>query len=305
MNAADLIKQEALRLGLDACGIAKAEAVDEEEAGHFQTWITEGFHGGMSYLERNKELRNDPRLLVENARSIIVVALNYYPHKHQHPTAPQIARYAYGMDYHFVLKEKLTNLLLFINRNIAPAQGRCFVDSAPVMESYWAWKAGIGWRGKNHLIILPHRGSYFFLGELILDLALPPDTPMNSHCGTCTSCQDACPTCAFVSPQILNAQRCISYQTIENHKEIPKEVSDLFGNRIYGCDRCQEVCPYNRFATPHTCKNLLPTNEFISMDHDDWINLDKVTFNRLFKKSAIQRGGYVKLREQLNRISGK
>lgn len=305
MNAAELIKQEALRLGLDACGIAKAEAVDTEEISHFQTWIAKGFHGEMSYLERNTELRNDPRVLVENARSVIVVALNYYPHTHQHPTAPLIARYAYGMDYHYVLKEILNNLLLFINQNIAPAQGRCFVDSAPVMENYWAWKAGIGWRGKNHLLILPHKGSYFFLGELILDLELTPDSPMSSHCGTCTACQDACPTSAFLSPQVMNAQRCISYQTIENHKETPKEISDLFGNRIYGCDRCQEVCPHNRFATPHTSENLLPTDELISMDYQTWINLDKETFKRLFKKSAIQRGGYEKLREQLDRISGK
>lgn len=305
MNAAELIKQEALRLGLDACGIAKAEAVDREEVNHYRTWVAEGYHAGMDYLAHNEELRFDPRLLVENARSIIMVALNYYPHIHQHPSAPKIARYAYGTDYHFVLKEKLKNLLAFINETVAPAKGRCFVDSAPVMEGFWAWKAGLGWKGKNHLLILPHRGSYFFLGELILDIELPSDSPMNSHCGTCSACLDACPTSAFLSPQIMNAQRCISYQTIENHKEIPKEISDLLGNRIYGCDRCQEVCPHNRFATPHTTKNFLPTGEFISMDNQAWINLDKETFNRLFKKSAIQRGGYDKLREQLNRISGK
>ncbi len=305
MDAAELIKQEALRLGLDACGFAKAEAVNAEEIKHFQTWINEGYHAKMGYLERNKDLRFDPKLLVENARTIIVVALNYYPHTHQNSSAPAIARYAYGMDYHFVLKEKLIGLLTYINQTIAPAQGRCFVDSAPIMETYWAWKAGLGWRGKNHLLILPHKGSYFFLGELILDLELTPDTPMTSHCGTCSACVDLCPTKAFLSSQIMDAQRCISYQTIENQEEIPEEISNLLGNRIYGCDRCQEVCPHNRFSTPHTTESFLPSGEFISMDKDAWINLDKEAFNRLFKKSAIQRAGYAKLREQLNRISGK
>lgn len=296
------IKEYAYSLGFDACGICKAESVSVEEYQRFGEWIASGYHAGMDYMARNVDKRLDPALLVENARSVICVALNYYPETKQPERHPQFAYYAYGKDYHDVVKEKLNRLFDYIRSSQPTVNGRCFVDTAPVLERYWAAKAGLGFIGKNSLLIIPKMGSYFFLGELIIDLALEYDTPLSLSCGNCTRCLDACPTKAIVSPKVINALRCISYQTIENKGDIDQSVLLNLNNRFYGCDICQQVCPWNKYARPHKTKEFDPSQAFLDLSFDKLDNLSVEEYQQIFKGSAVKRAKYAGLKRNLEAL---
>lgn len=295
-----LIKGEASRLGFSFVGIARAERMDEE-ARRLEAWLHQGMHGRMAYMENYFEQRVDPRRLVEGARSVISLVYNYYPPRTQSdPFAPKIARYAYGEDYHFVLKRKLKELLHFIRERIGEVNGRCFVDSAPVLERDWARRAGTGWVGKNTLLIHPKAGSYFFIAELILNLELIFDQPIKDYCGTCTRCIDACPTEA-ISPQgyIVDGSKCISYFTIELKEAIPEEVRGKFENWMFGCDICQEVCPWNRFSTPHAEPAFEPHPDLLEMKKEDWIDITEETFQKVFRRSALKRAKFSGLKRNI------
>ncbi len=285
MTDSEKIKQYALSLGFDACGISRAESSGEED--NFREWIASNYQGDMSYLERNIEKRDDPRLLVSGAKSIISVALNYYPQEKRNPKFPKFAYYAYGKDYHFVIKDKLKQLLEFIQTIYPNAEGRFFSDSAPVLERYWAAKAGLGFIGKNTLLIIPGKGSFFFLGELIINQELNYDEPIDLSCGSCTRCMEACPTGAIEKSNLVNATRCISYQTIEKKGEQDQKVST--GDWVYGCDICQLVCPWNRFSLPHKTREFIPSPEFLSLDLSALQTMDQEKFSKLFSKSAVKR----------------
>lgn len=284
------IKSEAARVGFDACGIAKATAVDEETVAFIEGWTKEGKHGTMHYLERNCEKRYDPTLLVEGCRSIIVVALNYTPKR----AIEGISNYAQGSDYHKAVKERLYMLLKSINEKI-PCQGRAFCDSAPVLERYWAVQSGLGWIGRNRQLIIPGKGSCFFIGELIVDIELEYDEPYRqSHCGNCNKCIDNCPTGAL-KREGFDARECLSYLTIEYRGELPENIGEKMGNCFYGCDRCQAVCPHNRFAIPNGTAELQPKPELIRMNAEKWRTLTKEQYNALFSGSAVERCGYEQL----------
>ncbi|MEG0949237.1 MAG: tRNA epoxyqueuosine(34) reductase QueG [Bacteroidales bacterium] len=295
-DQAALIKAEALRLGFDACGIAAAAEVSD--ALFLEKWLQEGCAAEMQYMHNHFEKRTDPRLLVEGCRSVIVVALNYYPAVKQHPDAPQFSYYAYGKDYHEVVKDKLRALYEYIHREIAPVTGRMFTDSAPVLERYWAVKAGLGFIGKNTQLIIPGKGSYFFLGELLIDLELQPDAPLSLSCGNCTRCLEACPPNAL-TPRRLDARRCISYQTIENKGEIAPATASVLKNMIYGCDICQQVCPWNRFARPNRTPEFQPSEAFLSLDKERLEMLSEDEFREIFRHSAVKRAGYKGLKRNL------
>lgn len=298
MTASDKIKQYALSLGFDACGICCAESSGEEE--NLREWIRLNYQGDMSYLERNIDKRDDPRLLVEGAKSIVSVALNYYPNEKRDPILPQFAYYAYGEDYHFVVKDKLKQLLVYIQTVIPSTEGRFFCDSAPVLERYWATKAGVGFIGKNTLLIIPGKGSFFFLGELIINQELDYDSPINLSCGNCTRCLEACPTGAIVQPHLVNATKCISYQTIEKKGEQDKNIDT--GNWVYGCDVCQLVCPWNRFSQPHTTPQFNPSPEFLSLDLDALQAMDQQLFSSLFSKSAVKRAKLAGMQRNVGKL---
>lgn len=289
MTISEKIKQYALSLGFDACGICRAESSGEED--NLREWVRMNYQGDMSYLERNIEKRNDPRLLVEGAKSIVSVALNYYPYEKRDPSLPQFAYYAYGKDYHFVVKDKLKQLLAYIQTFIPATEGRFFCDTAPVLERYWAAKAGLGFVGKNTLLIIPGKGSFFFLGELIINQELDYDTPLNLSCGSCIRCLEACPTGAIVRPHLLDSNRCISYQTIEKKGEQDEDVDT--GNWVYGCDECQLVCPWNRFAKPHNTPEFIPKKEFLSLDLETLQTMNQEQFSSVFSKSAVKRAKLV------------
>ena len=300
-NLTHLIRTEATRLGFSFVGFAKAQPLDEEVR-HLEAWLAQGFHGKMSYLENHFALRTDPTKLVPGAKSVIVLMHNYFPkQKQSDPEVPKLARYAFGEDYHFVLKRKLKDLLHFIRENIGEVNGRCFVDSAPVMERDWAKRTGIGWTGKNTLLINPKAGSYFFLAELILDLELPPDSPLRDHCGTCRRCIDACPTDA-ISPQgyLLDATKCISYLTIELREAIPEEFHGKMENWMFGCDICQEVCPWNRFSKPHEEPAFEPQPDLMKMTKREWEEITEDVFQKIFKKSAVKRTKFEGLKRNLD-----
>lgn len=299
MTASDKIKQHALSLGFDACGICRAESSDEEE--NLREWLRLNYQGDMSYLERNIEKRDDPRLLVPGARSIISVALNYYPKEKRDPELPQFAYYAYGKDYHFVVKDKLKQLLAYIQTIFPGTEGRFFCDSAPVLERYWAAKAGLGFIGKNSLLIIPGKGSFFFLGELIINQELEYDNPIDLSCGSCTRCLEACPTGAIEQPNLVNATRCISYQTIEKKGDQDANVDT--GSWVYGCDVCQLVCPWNRFSRPHTTPEFNPSLAFLSLDLAALQTIDQEQFSRLFSKSAVKRAKLAGLERNVRRLS--
>lgn len=288
---AEKIKAEALRIGFSACGMAPADAIQEDIAQHFDHWLKAGRHAGMAYMENHREKRLDPRLLVEGAQSIISVALNYYPQKLLPEDQYQIAWYAYGKDYHDIMKEKLSRLFHFIGQQ-TPVNGRVFCDTAPVSERYWAWRAGLGWIGKNTQLIIPHAGSCFFLGEIILDIKLDYDAPEKDMCGNCNQCFEACPTKALEHPYNLDASKCLSYLTIENKGDIPAEYMPKLGNKIYGCDECQKACPWNRFATPGTVPELQPSESFLRMTKERWNRLTEEEYRTLFKGSAVKRAKY-------------
>ncbi|MEZ4991322.1 MAG: tRNA epoxyqueuosine(34) reductase QueG [Saprospiraceae bacterium] len=295
-----LIRQEAARLGFSFVGMARAEYMDEE-ARHLEEWLHRGLHGEMHYMANHFEMRVDPRKLVEGARSVISLMYNYYTDQEQHdPEAPRLAKYAYGKDYHFVIRHKLKDLLRFISEQIGEVNGRCFVDSAPVLERDWARRAGIGWVGKNTLLIHPKAGSYFFLAELILDLELVYDDPIKDYCGTCRRCIDACPTEA-ISPDgyWMNGSKCISYLTIELREAIPEEFRGKMENWMFGCDICQEVCPWNRFAEQHEETAFEPHPGLLEMSRRDWEEITEETFRELFRKSAVKRTKYEGLKRNI------
>ncbi|MET3114063.1 epoxyqueuosine reductase [Pedobacter sp. CG_S7] len=301
-----LIKEEALRLGFLQCGIAKAGFL-EEEAPRLTNWLHQNHHGQMSYMENNFDKRLDPRLLVEGAKSVISLSLNYFPSKKQEdPEAPKISKYAFGTDYHLVIKDKLFQLLQFIQQYIGEVSGRAFVDSAPVLDRAWAKKAGIGWVGKNSNIISKKSGSFFFLAELIIDLELAYDYPFTSdHCGSCTKCIDACPTEAIIAPSIVDANKCISYLTIELKEEIPAAFHGKMENWMFGCDICQDVCPWNRFSTPHTEPLFEPNQNLMEMKKEDWEDITEDVFKTIFKNSPVKRTKFKGITRNINFIKNK
>jgi epoxyqueuosine reductase len=291
----NLIKQEAKRLGFESCGISKAEFLDEE-ASNLEEWLKNGFHGNMHYMENYFDKRLDPRLLVDGAKSVISLSFNYYPEEFQQTDTYKIAKYAYGEDYHHIIKAKLKELTFFIQTQIGAFNGRSFVDSAPVLERAWAQKSGLGWRGKHSLLIQKNKGSYFFLAELILDLELAYDHPFTTnHCGSCTKCIDACPTQAILPNNTIDGSKCISYFTIELKDEIPSTMKGKFEDWMFGCDICQDVCPWNRFSKPTTEEKLKPQFNLLKINKQDWEEITSETFNLIFKKSAVKRTKYAGL----------
>ncbi|MCR9287206.1 MAG: tRNA epoxyqueuosine(34) reductase QueG [Bacteroidetes bacterium] len=297
-----LLKTEAKRLGFSFVGVAKAEALNEE-ARHLETWLKNDYHGKMSYMENHFDKRIDPTKLVPGSRSIVTLMYNYYTEKEQEDEiAPKISKYAFGKDYHFIIKNKLKELLQFLNDNIGDVSGRCFVDSAPVLERKWAAKSGLGWTGKNTLLINPKAGSYFFLAELIIDLELEADHPMKDYCGTCTRCIDACPTNAIsANGYLLDASKCISYLTIElKDEQLPEEFRGQMKNYMFGCDICQEVCPWNKFSTPHNERNFEPHPNLLGMNKRDWEEITEEIFKEVFQKSAVKRTKFHGLKRNID-----
>jgi len=295
------VKNAARKHGFSFVGIAKAGHMEIERR-RLESWLSSGNHGQMSYMENHFELRTDPTKLVPGARSVISLMYNYYSEKSQtDPEAPKISMYAYGEDYHKVLRCKLKELLSEIQAEFGDVNGRCFVDSGPVLERDWARRSGIGWTGKNTLLINPKAGSYFFLSEIILDLELAPDSPMEDHCGTCTRCIDACPTEAISSEgYVLDGSKCISYLTIELRDAIPEEFADSMQNWGFGCDICQQVCPWNRFSAPHQEPAFEPKEALLEMPKRAWHEITEAVFETLFQQSAVQRTKYTGLRRNLD-----
>ena len=290
MDYSQLIKTEAKKLGFLSCGISKAEFL-EDEAPRLERWLKDGKHGKMAYMENHFDKRLDPRLLVPDAKSIISLLLNYYTPLDQLDGAPKISKYAYGKDYHHVIKDKLKQLFQIINNKIGEVSGRVFVDSAPVMEKSWAVRSGLGWQGKNTNLISKKAGSFFFIAELIVDLELEYDTPVTDHCGTCTACIDACPTEAL-TPYNIDASKCISYLTIELKDQIPTAFKNKMDDWAFGCDVCQDVCPWNRFSKQHNEPLFSPNSEVINYTKKNWEEITQETFNIIFKNSAIKRTGF-------------
>jgi len=306
MTTTDLsifIKDQAKKLGFEACGIARATRIPESEIRNYHFYLQQNHHAEMHYMEKNTEKRYDPRLLVEDCRSVIVVALNYEPTIKQHPNTPKIARFAYGKDYHPLLKNKLNQLLQTIKNQGIAVNGRAFTDSAPVAERYWAYKSGIGWIGKNHQLILPNKGSFFFLGELMIDLELNYDSPLPNRCGKCQRCLDACPSNALTSSG-LDARRCISYLTIEKRGILMGQEAKWIAesNSLMGCDICQNVCPWNRFAKGNSTPELNMDSTLLSMRKEDFEKLNTEDFKVLFKGTCMERTGYTHFRRNLNAI---
>ncbi|WP_394367930.1 tRNA epoxyqueuosine(34) reductase QueG [Mucilaginibacter glaciei] len=285
-----MIKTEAKNLGFLFCGISEADFL-ESEAPRLELWLKKGMHGKMTYMENYFDKRLDPRLLVDGARSVISLGLNYYNDNIQlDPTAPKISKYAYGADYHTVIKDKLKQLLQVINDKIGEVGGRAFVDSAPVLDKAWAKKAGLGWVGKNTNLLNKKVGSFFFLAELIVDIELEYDVePTADHCGSCTRCIDACPTEAIVGPYVVDGSRCISYLTIELKEELPKEFKGKMDNWMFGCDICQDVCPWNKFSVLHTEPAFQPHPDLQGLKKADWEEITTDVFQKVFKNSAVKR----------------
>ena len=292
MFSAAEIKEKAKKTGFDACGIAQVATADSE-ALFFDRWLKEGNHAGMACMENHREIRLNPAGLVEGAKTVISVALNYYPEQKLPPEAPHIAYYAYGKDYHFVIKEMLNELWSAVTGQTDTGTARFFTDSAPILERYWAWKAGLGWIGKNTNLIIPGKGSFFFLGEIVTSLEADHyDMPQKDRCGSCSRCLEACPTEALEGPRHLNARKCLSYLTIQNRGEIPAEQAACLGNRLYGCDTCQEVCPWNRFARPTRIEAFRPAPALLSLRKEDLKGFSREEYNRIFAKSAVKRAKY-------------
>ncbi|WP_026952573.1 tRNA epoxyqueuosine(34) reductase QueG [Algoriphagus mannitolivorans] len=288
---AQILKSTSKRLGFDFCGIAKAEFL-ESEAPRLEEWLNRNYQGKMAYLANHFEKRLDPTKLVEGAKTVVSLIYNYYPEK-QLPNQPEdlkLAKYAYGEDYHDVIRTKLTEFLEVLREEIGEINGRSFVDSAPIMERQWAQRAGLGWIGKNSLLLNRQMGSFFFLAELIIDLEVTPDTPLaKDYCGTCTACIDACPTDAIVQPEVIDGSRCISYLTIELKEAIPDEFAGKMENWVFGCDICQDVCPWNRFSRPHQEPAFQPSEELAQFSKREWKEMTEETFKRVFAKSAVKR----------------
>lgn len=293
-----LIKAEAKRLGFLSCGISKADFL-EAEAPRLEQWLQNGFQGEMNYMENHFDKRLDPRLLVDGAKSVVSLLLNYYPNQIQNQDSYKISKYAYGEDYHFVIKDKLKSLLHFIEENIGEVSGRAFVDSAPVLDKAWAAKSGLGWVGKHSNLLTQKTGSFYFIAELIIDLDLDYDSPTSDHCGTCTACIDSCPTQAIVAPYVVDGSKCISYFTIELKDNLPQEMKGKFDDWMFGCDVCQDVCPWNRFSKPHKESSFQPKNEILNFSKRDWEEITEETFRKVFQKSAIKRTKFEGLKRNI------
>ena len=295
-----LIKDHAKRLGFLSCGISSAGFL-EDEAPQLEEWLRQGHHGSMTYMERNFDKRLDPTKLVPGAKSVVSLLYNYFPKESQSDaSAPKISKYAYGKDYHIVIKDKLYELMHLLQEEIGEIHGRVFVDSAPVLDKAWAAKAGLGWIGKHTNLISKQAGSFYFIAELIIDLPLVQDAPVTDHCGSCTACIDACPTQAIVAPYQVDGSKCISYFTIELKETIPQELKGQFENWAFGCDVCQDVCPWNRFSTPHQEPQFEPSPELLQMSKGDWQEITESVFDRLFAKSAVQRTQFSGLKRNLD-----
>lgn len=294
-----LIKSEAKRLGFLSCGISKAGFL-EEEAPRLEQWLSKNMHGEMQYMENHFDKRLDPTKLVEGSKSIISLILNYYPKNTQRTDSYKISKYAYGTDYHFVIKDKLKQLLHYIKEDIGDVHGRAFVDSAPVLDKAWAAKSGMGWIGKNSNLLTKQVGSFYFIAELIVDLELEYDTPVTDHCGSCTACIDACPTQAITEPYVVDGSKCISYFTIELKDQIPNDFKGQFDDWMFGCDICQDVCPWNKFSQPHNEPLFNPKPELLELSKKDWEEITEETFGRIFQKSAVKRTKFSGLKRNIN-----
>jgi epoxyqueuosine reductase len=295
-----LIKESAAKLGFEFCGIARAEFL-EQEAKRFESWLKKGYHGEMSYMENHFDKRLDPSLLVPGARSIISLMYNYYPTKHQREDSYKISKYAYGEDYHKVIKHRLKELVEVLREQIGDFHARVFTDSAPVMERSWAERSGLGWIGKHSLLINKRKGSYYFLAEIICDLELEHDPPVSTdHCGTCTRCLEACPTEAIIPDKTVDASKCISYFTIELKNDIPAEFTGKFDDWIFGCDICQDVCPWNRFSLPHSESRFEPRRELLEYSKQEWEEITEDLFRDIFKNSPLKRTKFSGLKRNLS-----
>jgi epoxyqueuosine reductase len=294
-----LIKAESKRLGFLSCGISKAEFL-EDEAPRLESWLNKNHHGQMAYMENHFDKRLNPKLLVDDSKSVISLLFNYFPSEEQNSDSYKISKYAYGQDYHFVMKEKLKELLNTIQSQIGDVSGRAFVDSAPVLDKAWAAKSGLGWIGKNSNLITQKVGSFYFIAELIIDLELEYDYPTTDHCGTCTACIDACPTDAIVAPYVVDGSKCISYFTIELKDNLPIEMKSKFDDWAFGCDVCQDVCPWNRFSKPHNEPLFNPNPELLSFSKKDWEEITNDTFNKVFKNSAVKRTKFEGFKRNIN-----
>jgi epoxyqueuosine reductase len=291
------IKEKALELGFDACGISKIEVLKDEKP-RLEEWLDNNFHGEMTYMARNMEKRLDPSQLVEGTQSVISVLLNYYPQQNLHPESYyKISKYALGIDYHYVIKDKLKELMSFIEEQEPGTIMRAFTDSAPVLDKSWAQKSGLGWMGKNTLLLNKKLGSFFFIGEIVVGLELQNDSPLEkSYCGNCTKCIHACPTGALSEGYKMDATKCIAYLNIESKKDIPEELKPKLNNWIFGCDICQDVCPWNSKAKPGSESNFKISDSLALMKKHDWETLDKPKFKKLFKSSPVERSGYKRLK---------
>ena len=299
----EFIKTEAKKLGFSGCGISKARFLSEE-AKNFEKWLSNGYQGSMSYLEKNIDKRLNPTILVPGSKSVISLAFNYFPPKKLIDNNNFIiSKYAYGRDYHKVLKKKLKKLFFLMREKIGNIEGRVFVDSAPIHERAWAKLSGLGWIGKNSLLINKNQGSFFFLAEIICDLELEYDEPVLNRCGNCSRCIDACPTDAITKAQVINAKKCISYLTIENKDNIPEELNDSMNNSIFGCDICQDVCPWNKNSKPHEEIEFLPKKNLRKLRKKDWVELTEETFDRIFEGSAIKRTKYKGIKRNIRASS--
>jgi len=296
-----IIKQESKRLGFDFCGISKATFL-EEEAPRLEKWLKENRHGKMDYMANHFDKRLDPRLLVDGAKSVVSLLYNYYPSLQQTENAPKLSKYAYGNDYHEVIKNKLKELVNSLQEQIGAINGRVFTDSAPVMDKAWAKKSGLGWIGKNSNLINKQQGSFFFIAELIIDLELEYDGPIDDYWGTCTKCLDACPTEAIIAPYVVDGSKCISYLTIELKENIPTEFKGKMDNWVFGCDVCQDVCPWNRFSKPHNEPLFNNTNGLLDYSAKEWKEITAEVFDKLFKNSAVKRTKYSGLKRNIDFI---
>ncbi|HKK68591.1 MAG TPA: tRNA epoxyqueuosine(34) reductase QueG [Bacteroidales bacterium] len=296
----DAIKEEAQKLGFAACGFSEATFL-EEDSDRLKHWLDSGYHASMHYMENYFQKRADPTLLVEGAKSVISLLMNYKTENRQEsPSAPVVSKHAYGEDYHFVMKRRMKQLLQFMQENMGPVKGRTFVDTAPVLDRAWAWRGGLGWIGKNSNLINRKHGSFVFIGEIICDLELEyNEIPERDYCGTCARCIDSCPTNAILPGRTIDANKCISYQTIENREELPESLAGKFDHWVFGCDVCQDVCPWNRKSPLHTMNEFEPSSEICSMTADDWEELSEEEFCTLFKKSALKRTGFKGLKRNL------
>ena len=295
----NLIKKEAKRLGFLSCGISKAEFL-EDEAPRLENWLNKNMHGEMSYMANHFDKRLDPTLLVPDSKSVVSLLLNYFPEETQTNETYKISKYAFGEDYHFVIKDKLKQLLNFIQNEIGEVHGRAFTDSAPVLDKAWAAKSGLGWIGKHSNLITKSNGSFYFIAELIIDLELDYDYAVTDHCGSCTACLDACPTQAITEPYVVDGSKCISYFTIELKNEIPSDMKGKFDDWMFGCDICQDVCPWNRFSKPHKEPLFNSSKKLLTMSKKEWEEITEEVFQKTFEKSAVKRTKYSGLIRNIN-----